>query len=107
MGTCYYMVDDNEHALKEFESALRLDPKHALTCYYIASTYRKMGKLDVAMQYAKQAASLDPRLALPYLEQIYIAADQGDRETAVRATSEYLKRAPSDSGMAYLQQFMK
>jgi tetratricopeptide (TPR) repeat protein len=107
MGTCYYMVEANEDALRAFERALRLDPKHALTCYYIASTYRKTGKLDLAMQYARKAASLDTQLALPYLEQVYIAADQGDRETAVRATSEYLKRAPSDSGMAYLQQFMK
>lgn len=107
MGTCYYMLDDNENSLRAFEKALRIKPDDALICYYIASIYRKMGQLDVAMQFAQKSASLDRNLALPYLEQVYIAADQGDREAAVRATHEYLTRSPGDSGMAYLQQFLK
>lgn len=106
-GTCYYMFNDNENARKTFERVLLLDSEHALSNYYLASTYRKMGKFDLAEQFAKNAANLDPRMALPYLELVYIAADKGDHAAAVAATKEYLKRSPKDSTMSYLKQFME
>jgi len=106
-GTCYYMLNQDRLAQRAFENALRLEPDNALTCYYMASTQRRLGNMELARQYAQQSANLNPSLALPYLELVYIAADVGDHEAAVKATHEYLKRAPSDSGMVYLQQFMK
>ena len=106
-GTCHYMVGEYKLARSTFERVLLLSPKDALTMYYLASTHRNLGEVEVAKQYAKHATDTDPNLALPYLELVYIAADKGDHAAAVAATREYLKRAPSDSGMAYLQQFME
>jgi tetratricopeptide (TPR) repeat protein len=106
-GTCHYMLGDYEQARKIFERVLLMKPEDALTVYYMASTYRSLGKMELALQYAQHSAQLDPKLALPHLEMVYIAADAGDTAAAVAATGEYLKRAPGDSSMAYLQQFMK
>lgn len=89
------------------ERSLQLNPNNALALFYLATAYRNLGERDKAAQAARRAADIDTTLALPYLELIYLAADAEDRAGAVAATREYLKRAPYDSGMTYLQQFME
>jgi tetratricopeptide (TPR) repeat protein len=89
------------------ERSLQLNPNNALGLFYLATAYRNLGEMDKAGQAARRASELDANLALPYLELVYLAADAGDRAAAVAATREYLKRAPYDSGMTYLQQFME
>jgi hypothetical protein len=74
--------------------------------YYLATCNRLLGNAEEAKRLAQRSASLDQQSALPYMELIYLADDAGDREAAVAATREYLKRAPADSGMSYLQQFI-
>jgi tetratricopeptide (TPR) repeat protein len=105
-GTAHYLAGDYDLAKAAFERAALLDQQNALTLYYLASCSRLTGNPEEAKLYAQRAAALDRQLALPYMELIYLADDAGDRDAAVAATREYLRRAPGDSGMPYLQQFM-
>lgn len=89
------------------ERSLQLNPNNALGLFYLATAYRNLGDVDKAGQAARRAIAIDSTMALPYLELVYLAADAGDRAAAVAATREYLRRAPYDSGMTYLKQYME
>jgi tetratricopeptide (TPR) repeat protein len=105
-ATAYYLAGDYEQAKAAFTRAALINQKDPLTVYYLASCNRLTGHPEEAKLFAHRAATLDRKLALPYMELIYLAEDAGDRDAAVAATKEYLKRAPGDSAMPYLQQFM-
>lgn len=107
VGICRIATQQYAGARDALERAASLDPNSALTQFYLATAYRNLGQTDRALASANRAAAIDPSMALPYLEMVYLAADRGDHAAAVAATNEYLKRSPSDSGMAYLQQFME
>lgn len=107
LGMCRIATRRYPEARDALERSAALDPRSALTLFYLATAYRNLGEKDKAAQAARRAADIDTTLALPYLELIYLAADAEDRAAAVAATREYLKRAPYDSGMTYLQQFME
>ncbi len=107
VGICRVAGKQYSTARDALERAAVLDPNSALTQFYLATAYRNLGQPDRALAAAKRAAGIDSMMALPYLEMVYLAADAEDRPAAVIATREYLKRAPFDSGMSYLQQFME
>lgn len=107
IGICRIAAKQYATARDALERAASLDSTSALTYFYLATAYRNLGETDRALATANRSAALDPSLALPYLELIYLAADREDRGAAVAATNEFLKRSPSDSGMSYLQQFME
>ena len=105
-GTSFYLNNQFDSAKTILERARSLDSTSALTVSYLASTERHLGHPDRAKELAERAAQLDNRLALPYLELVHLAADANNNEAAIQATREYLRRAPQDSGMAYLQPFI-
>lgn len=107
LGMCRIATRRYPEARDALEQSAALDPRSALTQFYLATAYRNLGETQKAAAAARRAADIDTTLALPYLELIYLAADAEDRAAAVAATREYLKRAPHDSGMTYLQQFME
>jgi tetratricopeptide (TPR) repeat protein len=107
VGISRVAIKDYAGASDALERAATADPNSALTAFYLATAYRNLGQTDRAVAAANRSAAIDPTLALPYLELVYLAADRGDHASAVAATTEYLKRAPYDSGMSYLQQFME
>jgi len=107
IGVSRIVMKDYAGARDALESSVRSGGATALTYFYLATAYRNLGDTDRAAAAARAAIGVDPELALPYLELIYLAADAGDHAAAVAATREYLKRAPYDSGMSYLQQFME
>lgn len=106
LGTGFIFLGQYDSAQNALQRSLQRSPREALATYYLATTYRHLGHADKAKELAFQATQLDSNLSLPYLELVYLAADAGDRPSAVAATQAYLKRAPGDSGMTYLQQFM-
>lgn len=107
LGGAFVMRDQYDSAAAAFTRCLTLSPENALATYYLASSYRNLRDFTRAKQLAERAAQLDTTLTLPYLEMVYIAADAGDRDAARAAARAYVRRSPKDSGMAYLQQFLK
>jgi tetratricopeptide (TPR) repeat protein len=106
LGICRISDGRYAEAHEALKQSLTLDSTSALTRYYLATTYRHLDQPQQAWAEARRAAELDSSLALTYLEMVHLAADAGDRAAAVEATREYLRRAPADSGMGYLRQFM-
>jgi tetratricopeptide (TPR) repeat protein len=107
LGVSRIATQQYPRARDALERSVTLAPNNALTQFYLATAYRNLGRSEAAKEAARRAAYIDSTLALPYLELIYIAADADDRDGAVAATREYLRRAPGDSGMSYLRQFME
>lgn len=65
-----YRLEDGlyEDALKEFNLALKRNPKHVNAHLGIALTYMQMGKNDEALLYFDKALELDPNLAVAYAD---------------------------------------
>lgn len=106
LGTSYFYDNQFDSAQACMERALELDPENALIVNNLATTARRLGHPDQARDLALRAAQMDTSLALPYLELVHLADDAKDHASAVEATREYLKRAPQDSSMAFLQPFI-
>ena len=54
------MTNDLQHALPEFETARRANPKDARAALYLGLTYESLGRTAEAMALYEAAASLDP-----------------------------------------------
>ncbi|MEW5874188.1 MAG: tetratricopeptide repeat protein [Candidatus Zixiibacteriota bacterium] len=106
-GTSYIMASKFDSAGMYLTEARTRAPGSGLIAYYLATALRESGQPDRAREVAMQATTLDTTLALPWLELVYLAADAGDTPAAVAATHEFLRRSPGDSGMSYLQPYIR
>ena len=62
LGQClYWMDDDYERALEEFDAALRLSPNHAVVEALIAAIKRRQGHWQEALQAYERSQKLDPQ----------------------------------------------
>lgn len=106
LGLSLIMSEDFAQANVLITQSLERNPNNPLAIYYLATTYRHLGNPLEARRLAQQAAGMDTLFALPYLEMVYLAADDGDHVEAKRAAKEYIRRAPADSALPYLQLFL-
>jgi tetratricopeptide (TPR) repeat protein len=87
-------------AAAEFESALALDPKYSQAALYAGRAYNALYEDKKALEYFKEAISIDP----DYLEarSSYAGAllDTGDMDEAIRQLNVVTQR-DATSGMAY------
>jgi tetratricopeptide (TPR) repeat protein len=93
--------EENYHkAAIEFEAALQIDPKYSQAALYAGRTYNALYEDKMALQYFKEAISIDP----DYLEarSSYAGAllDAGDMDEAIRQLNIVTQR-DSKNGMAY------
>ena len=60
LGLLAYQAGKREHGIELVLEAMRLDGKSGLYCRNIGEMYRRMGRLDDAIHYAKLACKLSP-----------------------------------------------
>ncbi len=62
LGQCFYWIDQNyDHALEQFEIASRLSPSNADTGRLIAAIERRQGKWQQALAAYERVAKIDPQ----------------------------------------------
>jgi len=106
MGTVYIVSEQYDSANAALQRAHERIPDNVLAMYYLATTYRHLGQPERSGELVRRATQIDSTFALPYLELVYLAADAGDTAGAATAAREYVRRAPDQAGMEYLQQFL-
>ena len=62
LGTTFVerAAPDHERAVKEFETALKLKPKHEVALYYMALTHQRKGDAESAKKYLAQLEQVNP-----------------------------------------------
>jgi tetratricopeptide (TPR) repeat protein len=66
MGVSLETLGMNEDAIKQFEKALQLDPKHPYAYNDLGYALERLGKYNVAIEKYKEAIRLNPAYPPPY-----------------------------------------
>ncbi len=106
LGTVWYQEEQYDSAQAALMRAFHFTPQSATLHFYLGSVQRNRGQWDSARAHLHRAAELNQNMAIPFLELVYLYADQGDHESAKEAAQRYLQRAPQDSSMDYLQRYL-
>ena len=61
----------HEEAIKSYQQAIRIDPDHALTHYYLGTSYLLLNDRDSALEQYEILKNLDPYLANLLFVEIY------------------------------------
>ena len=61
----------HEEAIKSYQQAIRIDPDHALTHYYLGTSYLLLNDRGSAMEQYKILKELDTELANKLFNKIY------------------------------------
>jgi len=94
------LANDNqmEAALSQYKAVQGVDPQDAQAALGISDIYRRMGKLDLAMESLKKAEALSPDLMeISYKEAILLEA-QGKFDEAAAILHKLITRTTSSSG---------
>ena len=62
-GAAYYFKEDHATAIKNYDEAIRLDPKSDQAFTNRGSAYKKMGRNEQALADESEAIKLDPNLS--------------------------------------------
>jgi tetratricopeptide (TPR) repeat protein len=89
MGITYYLMQDYENAVKEFDSALKIDELAKLDVdilYYMGSSYRAVGDYQMALATYNQLLIEDGSNAAAYADRAYCYRCMGEPE---KSQSDY------------------
>lgn len=96
LGQCIYWMDqDYDRALEQFEVASRLSPSNADTRRLIAAIERRQGKWQAALEAYEQVAKLDPQNPSTARELMYTNTSMRRWPEAVRWVEQMRALAPT------------
>jgi tetratricopeptide (TPR) repeat protein len=103
-----FLADKNyEQAAAEYEALRRMAPKAAPPVYGLAWARYFQGRLDDAAGLFKQAADLNPYLAVPYYGQGLVAAKKDDAASAKKHFATAIAIAPGYAASTELLDLIK
>ena len=92
----YIKARDYQRAIREYDAALKLDPKHPKTNLLLGLVYANMNDLDKAIQYTEKALELDPGYSA-YNNLALVYANKGDFKKSI----DYYQKAIALNPSAY------
>jgi Tfp pilus assembly protein PilF len=94
LGFVYYEMERLDDAEEEFEQALRLNPRYALSMYNLGLVYYRKGSMDEAIRYYQKAIELDSK-SPDFFYNLGVAYYQkGLYEKAIRVYQKVLELNP-------------
>jgi tetratricopeptide (TPR) repeat protein/S1-C subfamily serine protease len=93
-GLVYYDKGDKEKAFKDYNEAIKLDPKYAKAYVGRGNVYRNKGDKDKAFKDYNEAIKLDPKYANAYVSRGNVYYDKGDKEKAFKDYNEAINLDP-------------
>lgn len=95
-GMIWYEKDVYDHAVSDFDEALRLDPQYAPAYVGRANARRQMGELDKASNDYNEALRFDPKNVAAYTGGGYVRSDKGEYEKAISDFNEAIHLDPKN-----------
>lgn len=89
-GDVFMLRKDPERAAADYEKAVKLAPKNAMTQYKLGAAYQMLGKLDAAEKQYRAAIGLDEKLAAAYNN---LASLSAERKHNLDAALDWANRA--------------
>ena len=94
-GNAYRDKRDLDHAIADYNEAIRLDPEHIMAFNNRGVTYSYKGDLDRALADYNEAIRINPKFAMAFGNRGSAYSDKGDLDRAIRSeehTSELQSR---------------
>jgi tetratricopeptide (TPR) repeat protein len=105
-GVAYYFKKDYQAAIKDYDEAIRLDPKKSRAYTNRGAAYKGLGRNDRAIADESEAIRLDPLYPEYYDNRGLSYAENGDYDRAIADYNEAIRLAPqanflTDRGDSY------
>ena len=84
LGLVYHDQSKDDDAIREYQTAISLDPKFAVPHNNLGIVYKNQGKEDDAIREYQTAITLDPKYASPHNNLGNVYDDQGKEDDAIR-----------------------
>ena len=110
LGVAYYQQGQINEAIKEYKTAIRLDPNSHDAHYDLAVAYNKQGRIDDAVEEFNTTLRLKPNIAEIHYNLGLVYSRHGRIDEAIKAYTEALRLKPDhagihhDLGFAYARQ---
>ena len=94
-GAAYFDKRDFDHAIKDYNEAIRLNPKLAASFYGRGDSYDRKGDFDRAILDESEAIRLSPKFAYAYDARGRAHRNKGDFDQAIEDYSEAIRLSPN------------
>jgi tetratricopeptide (TPR) repeat protein len=100
-GIEYYVQQDYDNSIKDFNKALEIRPKSVLGLFYRGMAHFNKKDYDRAIADYGQAIRFDPKLALAYNNRGIAYRNKGDYDRAIADYDQAIRLAPNDANAYY------
>jgi tetratricopeptide (TPR) repeat protein len=97
-GNAYASIGDSDHAIADFDQAIRLNPTMAVAFDNRGRVYSERNQFDRAIADYNQAIHLDPSSAKALHNRCWARAATGDTQGALSDCNESLRLKPQNAG---------
>ena len=95
-GLKWFFESNYDKAIKDFDEAIRLDPKHSRAYYSRGNAWDKKGEYDKAIQDYNEAIRLNPKYADAYYSRGIAWKANGEYDKAIKDFNEAIRLNPKD-----------
>src|SRR5215467_2572573 len=96
-GVLYENKGDHDHAIADFDQAVKLDPRNALAYIHRGEIHRRRGDSDRAIADAGQAIKLSPKSAAAYAIRGNAYAERGEYDRAIDDLGDAIRLDPKNT----------
>ena len=93
-GVAHYFKEDYQNAIKDYDEAIKLDPKRSRAYTNRGAAYKKLGRNEQALADESEAIKLDPRVPEYFDNRGLSYADNGDYDRAIADYNEAIRLVP-------------
>jgi tetratricopeptide (TPR) repeat protein len=106
-GLQYFRKGEYDRAIRDYDEAIRLNPKDPIAFNNRGDTYAHKGDTDRAIRDFDEVIRLDPKIAIAFSNRGVLYGRKGDNDRAIRDHEEAIRLDPKDAislhyrGIAY------
>lgn len=94
-GSAYYEKGDDDHAIQDYDQAIRIDPSNVMAFEGRGNAYSDKGDYDRAIQDFNQAIKLNPTYGLAFYTRGFAYDNKGDYDRAIQDYDQTIRLLPN------------